>query len=145
MNSFLARATPLVLLALAVLAWFGELLPGHEQLVRTFGDDVVLRFVTGLLCIYMVLLVIERQRMERNFKQVLGAFRDFHGKAGGGEVPAAAQREAVEILVGALRSEDPEVRRNAQTHLERLTGQKLGEDPEAWSGWLAQQGQSAKK
>lgn len=141
MDSFLGRATPLVLLALAVLAWFGKLLPGHDALVRSFGDDAVLRFVTGLLCVYMVMLVIERHRLERNFKQVLGAFREFHGKSPDAEPSRAeaAQREAVEILIAALESDDAEVRKTSVTHLERLTGQKLGADPAAWRSWLERQ------
>ena len=147
MDGFLRRATPMVLLALAGLAWFGPLLPGYDALRQSFGEAAVLRFVTGLLCVYMVMLVAERHRMERNFKEVLAAFREFHSgsrsEAAGDQ--DAAQREAVEILVAALESPDEEVRTTSLRHLERLTGHSLGGDPEAWRSWLAQRAAPAVK
>jgi hypothetical protein len=140
MDLFLRRATPVVLLMMAGLAWFGPLLPGYEGLIDRFGGDAVLRFLTGLLCIYVAMLVLERQRMEQSFKQVLGAFRDFHtNRHPNAEQTGKVQREAVEILVGALQSPDAEVRRNSRTHLVRLTGQDHGEDAGAWRSWLAEQ------
>ncbi len=51
-------------------------MPGHSELAARFGEDAVLRFVVGLLCVYMVMLVVERQRLEVAFKQLLGAFKD---------------------------------------------------------------------
>jgi|SoiMethySBSTD1v2_1073268.scaffolds.fasta_scaffold2946595_2 hypothetical protein len=139
MDRFLRGATPIVLLALAGLAWFERWLPGHERLVEHFGPDGVLRFVTGLLCVYVVLLVIERQRMQRDFKEVLDAFRTFHSEARGTRSDAVAQREAIEILIGALASSDPVVRESSAQHLRRLTGQDLGPDAAAWRRWLATQ------
>ncbi len=152
MDSFLRRATPLVLLVMAALAWFEKWLPGHAALAESFGENAVLRFVTGLLCIYMVMLVLERQRMEMTFKQVLSAFRDFRtgagaaaGAAGAAAAPGAAEaeREAVSILIAALESGDSAVRANAAAHLQRLTGLDHGEDAAAWRGWLSQRGGSA--
>ena len=142
MDRFLRRATPLVLLVLAGLAWFETWLPGHQVIAKNFGDDAVLRFVTGFLCIYMVMLVLERQRMEQTFKQVLLAFREFRGGAPGakpGPDARDAQREAVQILVGALDSPDESVRKTSAVHLKRLTGLDLGEDAAAWRRWLAAQ------
>ena len=140
MDSFLRRATPVVLLLLAALAWFEKWLPGHEAVASRFGDDAVLRFVLGLLCVYVVLLVVECQRLEQAFKQLLGAFKDFHAQArrGGtaGAESAAAKREAVELLVAALSSGDLAIRQKARKHLARLTGEDLGEDPQAWRAWL---------
>jgi hypothetical protein len=142
MDGFLRRATPIVLLALAGLAWFEKWLPGHETMVSRFGEDGVLRFVLGLLCLYMVMLVLERQRLEQAFKQLLGAFKDFHAqsRSDGSPVQAAEKkREAIGLLVGALESADAEIRGNAVTHLKRLTGKDLGHDPQAWQAWWAQQ------
>ena len=146
MDSTLQRATPIVLLVLAGLAWFGKFLPGYDGLTRSFGEAAVLRFVTGVLCLYMVMLVLERQRMERAFKDVLGAFRQFHaeraggGGAAGGEVRTAedAQEEALRLLVGSLSSPDAKVRGLAAGNLQRLTGQSFGEDAAAWTRWLDQ-------
>ena len=141
MDAFLRRATPIVLLVLASLAWFGPWIPGYDGLASRFGEGAVLRFVVGLLCLYTLMGVLERQRMEVHFKQVLGAFREFSQKRGetGG---VDAQKEAVAILLGALSSADAEVRSNAIQHLKRLTGQDLGEDPTAWQAWWRTQGQS---
>lgn len=142
MDSVLRRATPLVLLVLAGLAWFEAWLPGHAELAARFGDDAVLRFVLGLLCLYMVMLVIERQRLEHSFKQLLAAFKEFHeltrSGAAASEAPRA-KREAAEILVAALTSDDLEVRESAAVHLQRLTGEDLGDDAGAWRSWLASQ------
>ena len=98
--------------------------------------------VMGLLCIYMVMLVLERQRLEQAFKQMLGAFKDFHEQARGGVGASDAPRakwEAVELLSAALESSDADVRQNAVVHLKRLTGQDFGEDAGAWQAWLASQ------
>ena len=139
MDRFLRSATPILLLALAGLAWFERWLPIHDRLVEHFGPDGVLRFVTGLLCVYMVLLVLERQRMQRDFKEVLDAFRTFHSESHGSRSDAVAQREAIEILIGALASGDAVVRESSALHLRRLTGQDLGQDAAAWRRWLATQ------
>ncbi len=141
MDKFLRLATPLCLVALAALVWFERVLPGRDAFARTFGEDAVPRFVTGVLCIYVLVLVVERQRMESAFKDVLGAFRDFHARGRRGERGAleAAQREAVEILIAALDSPDAQVRQRSVLHLERLTGQQLGDDAQAWRGWLREQ------
>jgi hypothetical protein len=139
MDRFLRRVTPILLLALAGLAWFERWVPGHERLAEHFGPDGVLRFVTGLLCVYMAMVVAERQRMQRDFKEVLDAFRTFHSESRDTRTDAAAQREAIEILIGALASGDAAVRESSALHLRRLTGQDLGTDAAAWRRWLATQ------
>jgi hypothetical protein len=142
MDGFLRRATPIVLLLMAALAWFEKWLPGHEAMARRFGEDGVLRFVLGLLCVYMVLSVVERQRMEYQFKQLLGAFKDFHEQvrgAGGGAEVERKKLEAAQLLTEALASPQAEIRQKAAGNLKRLTGQDFGEDPDAWRAWLAQQ------
>lgn len=48
------------------------------------------------------------------------------------------EREAVDILVRALDSEQESVRSVAMTHLQRLTGQSFGE-ARAWRDWWAEQ------
>jgi hypothetical protein len=139
MDRLLRRATPVVLLAMAGLVWFERVLPGGEGFRRTLGDDAVLRFVTGVLCLYMLLWILERHRLERMFKEVLAAFRDFHGAgaAARGEAARGSERQdALRILVAALGSGDAEVRAKAAKHLGRMTGQDFGEDAERWRRWL---------
>ena len=133
MQRFLRIATPLILLALALLVWFEPLLR-NEQTTSFLGETGVLRFAVGVLALYALLLVIEQQRMGVAFREVLKAFQRFHdGRGAGGTAP---QGEAVGLLVGALASEDPAVRANARDHLKRLTGQDFGEDQARWQGWL---------
>jgi len=44
---------------------------------------------------------------------------------------------SVDLLIGALGDSDPGVRSNAGDSLERITGQKLGQDPVKWNAWRA--------
>ncbi len=135
MQRFLRIATPLILLALALMVWFEPLLR-NEQTMSWLGETGVLRFAVGVLALYALLLVIEQQRMGIAFREVLKAFKRFgESRGAGGEGP---QREAVSLLVGALASEDPTVRANAADHLKRLTGEDFGEDQARWQGWLAE-------
>ena len=141
LDVFLRRATPLVLVVMAGLVWFERWIPGGERFADALGSDAVQRFVIGVLCLYILLLVIERERMEHAFKEVLGAFREFHKSRGaGGEEAAPAQRQAVQILIGALDSPDEDVRQNALQHLRRLTGEDHGTDAAAWRAWLDRDG-----
>lgn len=137
MDSFLRRATPLVLLSLALIVWFEKSLP--LGIVGEFlGDSGLLRFVVGLLCLYTLMLVIERQRMEQRFTQVLASFKDFYQQHASpqDEVDTAKSLEAVGILVAALDSAEPEVRKSAHANLKRLTGKDFGHDRQAWQKWL---------
>lgn len=160
MDQALRRITPVVLLVLALLVWFEPLLP-LDGIRERLGETGLLRFVTGVLCIYCLLLVMERQRMEARFTEVLGTFQKFyrarsarsgHGSgdaaaAGAGD-PAAASGPgsdeeseqslaAVAILTAALGSAEADLRETAVENLQRLTGQEFGDDQAAWQAWLA--------
>jgi hypothetical protein len=158
MDRTLRNATPLVLLVLAGLAWFEPLLPGAAWLRERLGPSGLLRFVVGLLAVYCALLVAERQRMEQVFRQVLGELQSFRGKVAGGAAapPTQAagagasdmvgqQREAIRILIAALRSDERDVRQTAAQNLERLTGQQFGEDRGAWESWFADRGAAGER
>ena len=149
MDRLLRRTTPVMLLLLAAAAIGEPWLPaGIRDLV---GPGWVLRFAVAVVCIYLVLVIAERERMARDFKEVLFAFREFHGKkaaanAGGdsttgtlatGEPTTAQKREALELLISALATSDLGVRSKAHAHLKRLTGQVFPADPAAWQAWLA--------
>lgn len=45
------------------------------------------------------------------------------------------EREAIDILVKAMDSENPSVRTASREHLVRLTGEDLGADGTAWADW----------
>lgn len=133
MQRFLRIATPLILVSLALLVWFESLLR-NEDATPWLGETGVIRFAVGILCLYVLLVVVEQQRMGAAFKGVLLAFKRFNDSRGGeGGQP---RREAATLLVAALAAEDPQVRANAAEHLKRLTGQDFGEDRDRWQNWL---------
>ena len=124
----------LALLALAVLVWFEPWLPGRDALVQVVGRDGLMRIAVGVVCVFAALLVLERQRLSALLRELLAERR--RAAAGGQGIDPAAKRDAVRILVGALRSEDPEVRASAHENLVRICGEDRGLDPAAWQGLL---------
>ena len=133
MQRFLRVATPLILVSLALLVWFESLLR-NEAATPWLGETGVIRFALGILCLYLLVVVVEQQRMGTAFREVLLAFKRFNDSRGGegGE----SRMEAAGLLVGALAAEDPKIRANAVDHLKRLTGQDFGEDRDRWQKWL---------
>lgn len=130
MDRLLRRATLLVLLLLAALTWFEVRLLGEER--------GVMRLVVGVLCVYVAVQSLERQRLEDTFKQVLAAFQKFRAEVqqGGGAQPSAKERrEAAQILVAALRRGGATADL-ARENLRRVTGQDFGADADAWQRWL---------
>ena len=138
MDKKLRRLTPVVLLVLAGAVAFEPLLPAG--LAGLFGAGTIMRVVVVVLCLYTLALILERERMAQDFKNVLGAFREFHKQQGqassDGHVPESQKREAIEILISALESQDASVRDKAHQHLKRITGQQLPADPASWRAWL---------
>lgn len=124
----------LALLALAVLVWFEPWLPGRDALVQVVGRDGLLRIAVGVVCVFAALLVLERQRLSALLRELLAERR--RSAAPGSGIDPAARRDAVRILVGALRSEDPEVRASAHENLVRICGEDRGVDPSGWQGLL---------
>jgi len=141
MDTFLKRITPLVLLLMAVPVFCEHVLPGGDAITRMVGSDGVLRFVVGVLCIYVMLLVLERQSLDAKLTRVLETFKQFYAARGGAastgeertdERMEQAKKEALPILLAALESPDPKVRETALENLRRLTGKDLGTDAVAW-------------
>jgi hypothetical protein len=77
-----------------------------------------------------------QQRLAEAFRAVLGTFRDFARAQKGGAPDPAMRRQALHVLIGALRSDDPNVRSTAVENLRRLTGQDFGEDANRWREWI---------
>lgn len=126
--------TPLVLVGLCLLVWFEPWIPGAASL----DDKLVLRLVVGLLCLFALVQLVERQRLTDMLGQVIARLQRV--RASGGEEPRDPEEvatEAMAILVAALDAEDPEVRRSAVRNLERISGQKFGEDAARWRAYLA--------
>lgn len=100
-----------------------RLLPG-DALVRFLAVSVgFLALVAGSL---LLDLARTRARLLPALEELL---RAFYGES------FRQDREAVDILVRALESEDPTARAAALRNLERLTGQAFGEDVDAWRRW----------
>lgn len=128
----------LALLGLAAVVWLEPWLPGRDAIVRVLGRDGVLRIAVGIVSVYAALLVLERQRLSALLRELLAERR--RAAAGGGTVDPSHRIEALRILVGALRSDDPEVRASAHENLVRICGQDRGTEPDAWKDLLTTQG-----
>ena len=92
------------------------------------------RLAMPLVLVIAASTVLECLRMRTHISQLVGALRGLMGKAGTPPTPEV-RREAIDILVKSMRSANPGVRRTASVQLRNLTGQDLGETPEAWEGW----------
>jgi len=139
------QLTPLLLLAVFVAVVFEPWLPGAGWLKTQFGDTVVLRACVAALAFYVLLLWGECLRLHTILTGVLHAFRDFDGAKKKGE-PGAGRNpktrlEAARLLIAAMRSDDASIRTTSRHNLQRLVGQDLGADPEAWQAWLKTQEQ----
>lgn len=132
MDRLLRHATLVVLLFLAFVVWFET---------KLFGDERgAVRLVVGLLCVYVAVQSIERQRLHDAFKQVLQALKEFRdggprAEGSGANANARERREAAEILIAALRRGGPTADL-ALSNLRRVTGQDHGGDADAWQRWL---------
>ena len=132
-------ATPIVLLLLALAVWLEK---------TVFGREVgMIRFVVGVLCIYVAIGYIERQRIQITFQEILKVFKGFREQRLSDSITAAGdpdkRLEAASILVAGLSSGDREVVESALHNLKRLTGNDFGSDPAAWQAWLAAQRDAA--
>jgi hypothetical protein len=109
------------LLAFAIyVAVSRDAFPGATTLAR--AGIVALAF--GV--IFLVLEVDRLRAQVRAIAVMLGAL--------GGQVPRD-DRAAVDVLVAALRSTDPAVREKAHRNLQRITGEDLPPDADAWRTW----------
>ena len=135
MQKLVRQAMPWILLGLAFAVWFENFLPMRDWLRNTFGPNGLMRFAVGLLCLQVVLIALDSQRLQHHFKELVLAFRKFHQDSGQGQDPEQ-RHQALSILIGALESPDADVRQTAAENLARLTGRAFGEDRAAWMRWL---------
>jgi hypothetical protein len=106
-------------------------LTGYEWLARMLGGpEAVSRFFLGFLFLYFAGIVKEKNHL----RETLHAMVEMIKKHLAGRAQSSVA-EAVQILVQALSSEDPETRQKVAARLQKLTGQDLGDDQEAWESW----------
>ena len=123
-----AGASLIVIAALICLAFYFVLVPppGFEPWQYRFAIPLVL--VIGAFTLF------ESLRMRAHMSELVGVLRGLMGRSG--KPPTAeVKREAIDILVRSMRSENTSVRRTAYAQLRNLTGQELGEDAQAWEAW----------
>ncbi|MCA8942729.1 MAG: hypothetical protein KDB80_09250 [Planctomycetes bacterium] len=145
MRELVRTFTPLVLLVLCALVWLEPILPGAEQWREAAGETALLRLICGFLCLFVAILAIERRQLQSVFEQMLARLQQLQ-RGGTGETAATPdrkqlERDAAQILVAALDSDDARVRTNAVQNLERMTGQKFGEDVARWRKYLSERGE----
>jgi len=99
-----------------------------------FEEAILYRLILPFLLVSSAFGVVENLRTRAHIGQLVGALRGLMGRAG--KTPSRKVRgEAIEILVGSLRSGKASVRRTASIQLGQLTGQAFGEDADAWEDW----------
>jgi len=144
-DALFRQLTPLFLLAVLLALVFEPWLPGAAWLKSQFGETAVLRACAAALAFYVLLLWGECVRLHTMLTAVLHAFREFDGgkrKDQAGAVRNPKTRlEAARLLIAAMRSDDASIRTTSRHNLQRLVGQDLGEDPDAWQAWLRGQEQ----
>ena len=143
-GSLFRQLTPLVLLVIALVALFGQSLPGAAWLVGQLGETVLLGMCVCLLSLYVLLLWGETLRLHVLMTSVLRELVEFRNRraAEAQGRPLAQRLEAVRLLLPALSSSDEQVRAKSSKNLSLLTGQDFGEDVAAWKEWLDGQSQA---
>jgi hypothetical protein len=114
------QLTPLVLVGLLLVTWLEPWVPGSAWVRANLGEQFLLRFVIGLVVLYILVLWGEALRLHGLLTGTLKAIQQY-GQAMG--APARTEPK------------DPRVRHN----LVRLVGKDLGQEPAAWLSWLQQQ------
>ena len=144
-ESLFRQLTPLVLIAIAVIAIGHRSLPGADWLAQQFGETFVLGACVFALGIYVLLLWGEAMRMRAITIGVLKELMEFRkGRAAEASGrPLQQKLEAARLLLPALASDDPQVRQLSRRNLALLAGTDFGDDVAAWRRWIAAQEQAA--
>lgn len=106
---------------------------GWSRLAETVGGELAL-VSAGAGCAFLLAagLAVEKDRLRVRMAELMEGMNDLlYGK------DHRRDREAIEILLRSLASEDPETRATAHKHLVRLTGQQFAADPKVWESWWA--------
>jgi len=120
----------LILAVLTLLAAFYFFFVPPPGLDEGFMNRMVLPY----LLLVTAFGILESLRTRAHMAQLIGALRSMMGKSGKPATPEV-RREAVDILLKALRGENEQARATALAQLKTLTGQDLGDDPAAWEDW----------
>jgi hypothetical protein len=106
---------------------------GWSRIAEVVGGETAL-VSAGAGCAFLLVagLAVEKDRMRVRMAELMEGLNDLlYGK------DHRRDREAIEILLRSLGSEDPDSRATAHKHLMRLTGQSFPADPKVWASWWA--------
>ncbi len=103
---------------------------GWRSLVERFGETRILTVLVGFLFLYFAAISRENHRLRLVTGEILeGLNRAIHGAG------AQSSREAVSVLIEALKSENERVRTISLRQLRRVTGADPGDDYDSWRAW----------
>jgi hypothetical protein len=124
------RALAVFLFLVGLWVVFAPGFLGWNDLRERGLESAVLRLLVGSLFVFVSGTLIERRRTQRALGDVHEALNMLvYGRN------YRRDREAVEILLRALRSKDAEVREKAWKSLRDLTGCDFALDAEVWESW----------
>ncbi|MHC4822023.1 MAG: HEAT repeat domain-containing protein [Planctomycetota bacterium] len=95
-----------------------------------FFESQEIRLVVVVLCVFCAVLWLHSRRLERQ----LAHFDDMLTDVRFGE-GTKRDRDAVDILVRAMETPDPNVRETALKTLRKITEQDFGHDADQWQKW----------
>jgi hypothetical protein len=98
------------------------------------GADLVVRIGIAAQFLVLAIFVGEVVTIRTHLAMLLTALRTA-SRTGTPQAIARDDRAAVDILIRALRSREPETREKAHRNLRRITGQELAADPDVWERW----------
>jgi hypothetical protein len=126
----LPRPLAALLVQTSLLAFAGYVAFAHEAFPAA---SPLARAGLVVAIVVLALLVGEVSRIRSHMSALIQALRAASGGASAAGV--RDDRGAVDVLVRALSSDDPDVRIKAHRNLVRITGQQMTMDPERWQAW----------
>jgi len=121
------RLSIIVLIAVGLVVAFA---PGGDVLGEMGWDVRLLRILVGFLFLFQAVAIVEKNRIRRRVDDLFeGLNMLLYGKN------YRSDREAIVILINAMKGKDEGVRTKAWENLKRLTGQEFAPDHQVWSAW----------
>ena len=141
MDRRLSNWSVIVLVLIGVWLLVSPLAPrisGYEWVARAIGGEEALsRFFLAFLFLYFAGIVKEKNHLRETLRGMVAIIKkQLEGRA------ASSVKEAVEILIRALASDDSETKEKVVQRLQKLTGQSFGDDRSAWESWWSENRES---
>ena len=101
-----------------------------EYLDEAIGRMNLVYLGAGFLFLYTAVLVADKNRLRRQFIEVLAGIQDYYLGEG-----HRHKIDSMDILLTTLKKGSGEGVRTAVNELKRLTGQDFGRDASLWEAW----------